>query len=187
MLSSATLFPIVTVEEVERDVVNDLFVRWQHPLGMCERPFGHNSHVLIANGEIVAATHTASIVSPTVQVEWDNEGDPISAVRKQTVELARIGRADGAPWAMRVMLRLWRETIARQEWPHWPVKYAISYSIPGYNGNVYRFDGWTKVKDCKRSSPGKGSTWAKGSATDAIGDGKKGLYVYRYPAEEIAA
>lgn len=176
-VASSSLFPIVTVEEVERDVVNDLFVRWQHPLGAVERPFGHRSHVLLAHGEVVAATHMASTVSSTVN-GW---------ARKQVVELARIGRADDAPWAMRVMLRLWREAIARQAWSYWPVDHAVSYSIPGYEGNVYRFDGWTKIKDCKPASPGKGSTWAKPSITDAIGDGIKGLWAYSYPSEEAVA
>lgn len=45
-----------------------------------------------------------------------------------------------------------------------------------------RFDGWTKVRTVKKSSPGKGSTWAKPSATDSIGDGIKTLWIYRYEA-----
>lgn len=167
---SSSLLPIVSVEEVDRDTVNALFEEWRHPLGACKRPFGHFSHVLLTHGQVVAATHTASIVSPTVE----------GYGRKRVVELARIGRADSAPWAMRVMLRLWREAIAQQVWHYWTVEAAVSYSIPGYSGNVYRFDGWTKVKDCRPARPGKSSHWAKGSATDAIGDGKKGLWMYHY-------
>lgn len=181
MLTSNTLFPIVMVEEVERDVVNALFVEWDHPLGPCKRPFGHSSHVLLSHGRVVAATHMASTVSATLDLLSDD------FKRKQLVELARIGRADDAPWAMRVMLRLWRESIARQEWGHWSVEAVVSYSLPGYSGDIYRFDGWTKVRDVKRASPGKGSTWSKPSATDAMGDGKKGLWTYIYPTEEVAA
>lgn len=174
-----SLLPLMAVEEVDRDLVNDLFVQWAHPLGACERPFGHMSHVLYVEGVPVAATHATSTVSSVIE----------RYTRKQTVELARIGRSDEAAWAMRPMLRLWRAGLAQSQWGprYWPVDAAISYAIPGKLGDIYRFDGWRFVKFCKKASPGKGSTWAKGSATDAIGDGKKGLWIYDYKPIAAAA
>lgn len=175
----------MVVEEVERDLANELFLQWAHPLGACERPFAHMSHVLYVEGLPVAATHATSIVSPTVD----------RYKRKDTVELARIARADEAPWAMRPMLRLWRAGIAQSQWTTrrrgkgstGPLKAAVSYAMPGKLGDIYRFDGWRFVKFCKKASPGKGSTWAKGSATDDIDDGKKGLWIYDYQPIEAAA
>ncbi len=178
--SEVSLFPLMSVVEVDRDLANDLFVRWAHPLGACERLFGHMSHVLYVGDEPVAATHATSIVSPTVERYKRNE----------VVELARIARSDDAPWAMRPMLRLWRAGIAQSQWtppkggPS-QAKAAVSYAMPGKLGDIYRFDGWRFVKFCKKASPGKGSTWAKGSATDDIADGKKGLWIYDY--EPIAS
>lgn len=93
------------------------------------------------------------------------------------LELARIARAPSSPWAMRVMLRLWREALAPL-WSHWTPELLASYSLPGTTGDTYRFDGWVKARDVKPSKPGKGSTWAKPSASDEIADGRKGLWFW---------
>lgn len=168
------LLPVLGVCDVPLAEANDLLVEWAHPLGRCERPFGSMAHVMHVDGEPVAVTVAASTVSSTV------EGYP----RKALVELARIGRAADAPWAMRPMLRLWRAVLAHR-WSYWPIKAAVSYAIPGKVGDIYRFDGWERVKVCKPSSPGQGSTWSKPSATDAIGDGRKTLWMYRYDLKEL--
>lgn len=83
------------------------------------------------------------------------------------------------PWANRVMIRLWRETLA-QLWPCWPVKAAVSYSHNGmHTGDLYRFDGWARWKTDAGSSGG--GTWGRvRSNTDAV-YGKKTLWGWRYP------
>lgn len=177
MSAVAELFPAtpsVSIEAIDKADANRLLVAWEHPLGACERPFGQDFHVMIAKGRAAAVTVTTSTVSSTLR---DEQG--VTWPRKQMVELARIARSPEDRWAMRPMLRLWREVLAH-EWTHWPFGLAASYALPGTSGNIYRFDGWTKVREVKRSSPGKGSTWAKPSATDVIGDGRKTLWIYRY-------
>lgn len=162
----------MAVEEIDLDDANQLLTDWKHPLGACNRPFGIMSHALLIDGHAVAVTVAASTVSPTVD----------TYVRKETVELARIGRAPWVPWVMRPMLRLWRADLAHR-WTHWPVRAAVSYAIPGTLGDIYRFDGWRRVKVCKPARPGKSSTWSNPSAADQIGDGKKTLWIFDYPQE----
>lgn len=179
MSAVAELFPAapsMSIEAIDKADANRLFVAWGHPLGACERPFGQEFHVMLAKGRAVAATATTSTVSSTLT---DEKGKRWG--RKQMVELARIARSPEDRWAMRPMLRLWREVLVN-EWVHWPVQLAASYALPGTSGDIYRFDGWTKVRTVKKSSPGKGSTWAKPSATDTIGNGIKTLWIYRYLA-----
>jgi hypothetical protein len=166
----------VAVIALTRGQANDCLTRWEHSLGPCDRPFEQNQHGLVVAGDIIAVTTTASIVSPTLTDEREHVWN-----RSQVVELARICAVKR--WATRPMLRLWREVLAF-EWESWPVQAAFSYATPGKRGDIYRFDGWTRVRQVKKASPGKGSTWATGSATDAIGDGKKTLWTYRYPQEE---
>ena len=67
-------------------------------------------------------------------------------------------------------------------WKHWPVDMAVSYATPGKKGDIYRFDGWTFVRRVGQANPGATSTWSKPSQTDLIGDGIKGLWVYRFNA-----
>lgn len=171
-----TLFPTgpVGVEALSRADANRLLDRWGHALGGCNRPFGQDHWALRVGCQPVAVAVTASLVSPTITDEngtiWP---------RHQAVELARIARHPDEPWTLRVMLRLWREVLAH-EWAHWSPKIAVSYALPGRTGDLYRFDGWTRVRQVKRSSPGAGSTWSKPSASDDVGDGRKTLWVYRW-------
>lgn len=175
LLDPLSVLPVMTVVDIELAHANELLVRWEHPLGACNRPFGSMSHALCVEGEPVAVTVAASTVSSTVA----------GFTRKQVVELARIGRGLDAPWAMRPMVRLWRAVLAHR-WSYWPVQAAISYAIPGTPGDIYRFDGWERVKTVKRSSPGRNSTWSKPSASDEIGDGIKTLWRFVYPQEAVA-
>ncbi len=164
---------VVRVESVDRRSCNELLTEWAHPLGPCDRPFGQDHWVLIVDRRPVALAVSASIVSPTVRddsnVQWP---------RNRTLELARLARHPDEPWSLRVMLRLWREALAPQ-WSHWKPGLLISYALPGTRGDLYRFDGWTKVRQVKRSSPGASSTWSNPSPSDGIGDGRKTLWVYR--------
>lgn len=161
-----SLFPVVAGEEVDVDQANDLLVAWAHPLGACERPFEQRAHVLRVEQVPVAVTVTASPVSSTCG------GDP----RFGLVELARIARHPDERWAMRPMLRLWREVFAHQ-WGSWPVVAAVSYSLPGYRGDIYRWDGWELVCEARPSSGG--GTWSNEPEVNKL-PGKKKLWRYRY-------
>lgn len=176
MRPAAELFPPLSVEPVDRVEADRLLSEWDHPLGPCNRPFGQDHHVLLVRGRAVALTVTASTVSPTIR-----DANDVTWPRNAIVELARITRHPDERWAMRPMLRLWREVLAH-EWTHWPVHLAASYALPGTTGNLYRFDGWTRVRTVKKSSTGKSSTWGKPSASDAIADGRKTLWIFRYRA-----
>jgi hypothetical protein len=171
---TAQLFPLVSIESADvDDVVNPLLDRWAHPLGACRRPFRQEGHVMYVHGEIIGATVTASTVSATCA----------GRSRKSVVELARIARHPDRRWVIRPLLRFWREAIA-PAWPCWPVEAAVSYALPGYEGGIYRFDGWTRVGEV-RPSPG-GGTWSNKPKVNDIGEpgAKKTLWLYEYHAED---
>lgn len=176
MIVTSLLGEPVAVVEIDRKEAAALCIEWEHPLGGCDRPFGQDQWALCVEGAPVACAITASIVSPTLRDETDRTWGRVGVA-----ELARIARAPGAPWSMRVMLRLWREVLVHR-WSHWPVEMAVTYQLPGTSGHLYGFDGWTRVRSVKKASPGRGSTWAKPSATDSIADGEKTLWVYHYEA-----
>jgi hypothetical protein len=165
---TATMFPTLAVEQVDVAEVNRYLAAWAHPLGPCRRPFGNEAHLMLLDGRPVAATISSSIVSPTVA------GHP----RRDVVELARIARDPATRWVMRPMLRIWRAHLAPQ-WSYWPVRVAVSYALPGYSGDIYRFDGWRRVGPVKRS--GGGGNWSRRpKVNDLAGD--KTLWLFEYEA-----
>lgn len=166
------MWPLMGVREATKNEANDLLVKWEHPLGPCNRPFGQRCYVFELGDAPVATATSASTVSST------SAGMP----RRQIVELARIARHPDHPLILRVMLRLWRVYLA-QTWPYWPVSAAVSYAMPGTPGDLYRFDGWERVGPVKRS--GGGGTWTSTDPKVArIADGVKTLWIYRYETEE---
>lgn len=167
---------MVSLESADNAEVNDLLVRWKHPLGACERPFRQDAHVLYVHGEIVGLTVTASTVSATCA----------GLGRFDVVELARISRHPDHRWVLRPLLRLWREAIA-PKWPLWSIEAAVSYSLPGYSGDIYRFDGWRCVGEVKPSAGG--GTWSSAPKVNEIGPpgSKKKLWIYEYPRAVSAA
>lgn len=175
VLVSSTLIPTVAVEEIEVDDANRLLVEWQHNLGPCNRPFGQQAFALHIDGHPISVALSASMVSKHVS---DIEGN-IVATRGETVELARLASAE--PWATRVMIRLWREVHAHA-WPYWPVWKAISYHQNNrHTGDVYRFDGWEKIR-CDSGSSGGGAWSRKRYASDEA-HGKKTLWLWRYDTD----
>lgn len=168
MSSQPRLFemPIVGLYQMDVEVANRLLVEWDHKLGACERPFHQEAFALELSGEPIAVAISASIVN----------GPVAGFERQETVELARMGAR--VRWANRVMLRLWRESCA-QLWPCWPVKAAISYSKNSmHSGNLYRFDGWEKVReDC--GSSGGGTYSRRRHPTEAV-HGSKTLWLWRF-------
>lgn len=141
---------------------------------MFNRPFGYQAWGMAIDGQAVAVAVSASTVGAT----------SAGYKRAQVVDLARIARHPDHPGVMRVMLRLWRDYLARR-WDYWPVHAAVSYGLPGKAGNLYRFDGWRKVGPCR---PWAGAaTWSNPSRANAIADGVKTLWVYEYPDRACAA
>jgi len=156
----AGLYPTTVAE------ANAFLERIGHRLGPVHRPFRQEAYALEVDGEAVAIAVSASIVN----------GPVAGYGRDEVVELARLGATER--WANRVMLRLWREACAPR-WASWPVRAAVSYSHNAmHRGDLYRFDGWEKVRDDAGSSGG--GTWGRTRKnTDAV-YGRKTLWVWRY-------
>lgn len=159
--------PAVGLYDLDLDDANRLLVEWGHKLGPCERPFRSEAFALELHGEPISVAISASTVSETA-AGFD---------RVQLVELARL--AARVRWANRVMIRLWREVCA-PKWPCWPVRAAVSYSHNAmHSGNLFRFDGWEKVReDCGSSG---GGTWSKPRAEGDAVRGSKTLWLWRFP------
>jgi hypothetical protein len=160
--------PLVALTVLPVETANRLLVEWGHRLGPCHRPFTQQAFSLELEDEPISVAISASAVSATVA----------GYGRGQVVECARLCSRPDAAWATRVMLRLWREVCARR-WPDWDVLAAISYSHNAmHRGDLYRFDGWERVRDdC--GSTGGGAWSRKRYATDVV-HGAKTLWLWRY-------
>jgi hypothetical protein len=146
-LFDRTMFPLVTFEEIPHYMADEALVKWEHWLGGCNRPFGRQSFGLFVMNKLVSVAVSASTVNERCG----------GMSRFDVVELARQCSDPAHKWATRVMVRLWRE-LAPQSWPHWPVKVCVSYSNAlRHSGDIYRFDGWTRVADVKGGNASK--TW----------------------------
>lgn len=163
---------------ITRDQANELITAFGHPLGEFARPFGYQAWGLAIDGEAVAVAVSGSTIGAT----------SAGYQRDQVVDLARIARHPNHPGIMRVMLRLWRDYLGPR-WDYWdtPVRAAVSYALPGKEGNLYRFDGWNFHGYCKPWAGG--GTWSNPSKANDMHDGVKKLYYYEYPsaARDIAA
>jgi hypothetical protein len=151
---------------------NTLLEAWEHPLGAYKRPFGYQAWGMAVDGQPVSVVVSGSTVSATVR----EKGGRVWK-RRELVELARIARAPDHPGVMRAMLRLWRDYLACR-WTYWPVKAAVSYALPGREGNLYRFDGF--AYHGTRKPWGGSATWSNPSVANGIGDGHKRLFIYEY-------
>lgn len=159
----------VTFGECDQADSNRLLIDWQHSLGPCLRPYGIEPWLLEVAGAPVAVAVGATTVSATCG-DWK---------RTEVVELARLCTDPANRWATRVALRLWRE-VAAQRWPHWPVRAAMSYSQNDrHDGRIYRFDGWTRVRDNVGTTTG-GGQWTKTRGEDHPAAGSKSLWEWRY-------
>ena len=159
----------VFFSEITVDKANELLEAFGHPLGPYDRPYGSQAWGLAIDGQAVAVAVSGSTVGAT----------SAGFNRTQVVELARIARHPDHPGIMRVMLRLWRDYLAGR-WVYWPVQAAVSYALPGKEGNLYRFDGWAFHGYCRPWAGG--GTWSNPSRANAMVDGVKKLYYYEYPA-----
>jgi hypothetical protein len=162
--------PMLGLVPYQIDDANRLLVEWEHKLGACERPFRSEAFALELDGRPVAIAISASVVSNSVA----------GYKRQEVVELARLGRSPDAPWVLRVMLRIWREVCAPR-WVCWPVRAAISYHKQAWHsGDIYRFDGWERVRDDCGSSGG--GAWSRQRYAGDPARGRKTLWVWRYTA-----
>jgi hypothetical protein len=167
-LSLAT--PAAGYVETDPDAANALLTAWGHYLGRCDRPFGSQAWRLDVVGEPVSIAVSASTVSPTVA----------GYQRGQVVELARLCTRPGYRWATRVALRLWRE-IGAPAWPYWDVAAAVAYSSnERHEGDIYRFDGWTRVTDRAGAPNGPNATWSKQRPEGHPARGAKSLWLWKY-------
>ncbi len=164
--------------KITKGQANDLITAFGHPLGEYNRSFGYQAWGLAIDRQAVAVAVSGSTVGAT----------SAGYTRYQVVDLARIARHPDHPGIMRVMLRLWRDYLGPR-WDYWdaPVRAAVSYALPGKEGNLYRFDGWKFYGYCKPWAGG--GTWSKPSKANEMGDGVKKLYYYEYPsaARDLAA
>lgn len=162
-----SLFPMATFERIDPSHADELYERWQHYLGPCDRPFGRQDFGFLLGGQAVSVATSASTVSATCA----------GLSRFEVIELARIATHPAYRWATRVTLRLWRE-LAPTEWAarnheHWPsIRAVVSYSNETrHKGDIYRFDGWRKV-GIQRGSTGGGTYTSKQPRED------KALWIY---------
>jgi hypothetical protein len=157
---------LVRLDVVDIGQANELLVRWGHRLGPVHRPFRQEAYALAVDRRIVAVATSGSAHGARVA----------GYERTELVELTRLCADPEHRWATRVMLRLWREVCARR-WACWPVRAAVSYSHNAHHrGDVYRFDGWTKVRD---DAGGRGVK-DHGRERPAVYEGAKTLWLWRY-------
>jgi hypothetical protein len=129
--------PIAHIEQIENGDADRALVDWGHRMGPCHRPIGILvAHGLFAHGDLVAVTVTSGLVRETCA----------GLSRDEAIELARL--CSSTPALCRPMLRLWREFI----FPCFGKPWAVSYQDEAlHSGNIYRFDGWTVLKENQRS------------------------------------
>lgn len=142
------MFPLVAFDLIPNDIADIALVEWGHWLGDCNRPFGRQSFGLTLEGQLIAVAVSASTVNETCG----------GYHRKDCVELARLCSHPAHRDVTRVALRLWRK-VAPLAWArkYWPVKALVSYANAiRHKGDIYRFDGWTKVADVPGGVAGGG-------------------------------
>jgi hypothetical protein len=173
--------PTVAFYEVELDEAVERLIAWRHPLHLdgepFSRPFGRVAFVMEDRGRVAAAVVLASTINASVSKDHGLH-------RYNTVDLARIARSPDRRdrRCLRAVLRITVEYLAPfwlERYPRWSELAAVSStSLPGTPGQMYRFDGWERLRQSKGP---KGGGWQKPSAANQIADGARGLWAYRYP------
>lgn len=157
------MFPIAHFDLIENSLADEKLVAWGHWLGGCNRPFGRQSFGLYVEEQLLAVAVSASTVNARCG----------GLDRQDVVELARLCADPGNRDLTRVALRLWRK-VAGPCWSrrYWPVKALVSYAnAVRHKGDIYRFDGWTKVADVRGGKAG--GNWTRGKTYEA-----KAVWVY---------
>lgn len=165
--------PPIEVRQLKRKQSNVLTGAW-HDLGAETRLFSYTAFGLYVLDEPIAVATAGTTVNASVE-------QSAGLNRVNTIELTRICRSSAphAKGVLRAMLRLWRDFLAV---PYWAFRTdvekraLVTYSMPGKKGgNLYRFDGWVRLRDC-RPWHGNG-TWQNGSRVGT----PEGLWVYWLP------
>jgi hypothetical protein len=139
------LISIASFGLCEHDEASDALTRWKHFLGPCDRPFGMISYGLWWESDLVGVAISASTVN----------GACGGYERKEVVELARLCCHPQYRDLSRVILRLWRKAAFTDWEKYWPVTAYVSYANAiRHTGNLYRFDGWTKIADVRGGTAG---------------------------------
>lgn len=145
------MFPLVTFDLIPNEQADAALIAWGHWLGGCNRPFGRQSFGLEIESELVAVAVSASTVN----------GKCGGYNRQDVVELARLCSHPDHRDLTRVTLRLWR-VMAPITWGRkfWTVRALVSYANASrHTGDIYRFDGWTKVAEVTGGTAG--ATWKR--------------------------
>lgn len=191
------LSPAIAFYEVDVDEATELLIAWRHPLHLPDdehprgrpykRPYGSLAYVMEDHGRRAACVVLASTINASVC-------KPQGLHRYNVVDLARIARSPDRRdrRCLRAVLRISVEYLAPVwlgRFPNWDARSAelcgrpqidavSSTSLPGTPGSIYRFDGWERLRV---STGPKGGGHQKPSAANAIADGARGLWAYRYP------
>lgn len=136
MSARLLLDPLVSFDAINRDELNRCLIAWGHKMGPWDRPnYGREAfHGLRHNGELVAVTAAASLISEKT----------VNLTRDDAFELGRVcaSRRD----LNRVVLRLWREFVFPPMCLVHGWTWVISYQDAAlHSGDLYRFDGWAKL------------------------------------------
>jgi hypothetical protein len=173
--------PLVAFYEIDKTTAVEHLIAWRHPLHLdgedFTRPFGRIAFAMEDRGRHAAVVILASTINASVDKTRGLH-------RYNCVDMARIARSNDRRdrYCLRSVLRITREYLV-QEWaeryPRWSSIAAVtSTSLPGTPGQMYKFDGWEKVRT---STGAKGGGHQRPSAANAIADGARGLWLYRYP------
>lgn len=161
---------IVTLTRAQSNVYVD---RW-HDLGAETRRYGYAAFAMVVFGEVLAVATSGTTASASVDQKT-------GLSRLNTIELTRLCRSPDpkAKGVLRAMLRLYRDFLALGYPPKnsksQPTSALVSYSLPGkLGGDLYRCDGWYRLRDCKPW--GGGGTWSTGSRV--AGGGPEALWIY---------
>jgi hypothetical protein len=140
--------PPICIRLLERAAANPYLARW-HDLGAETRPYGRQAFGLYFLDELLAIATSGTTVSAGVDRD-------LGLARTNTIELTRLCRSPEprARGLLRAMLRLWRDLLATAYPPNnsaaAPTDALVSYSLPNkHGGDLYRFDGWLRLRDCK--------------------------------------
>ncbi len=182
--------PIIGWWEIDKHEAVRLLIGWKHKLHEngepYERPFGSMFFRMDVMGRPAAVVAIASTCN-----KWVSKKHGIT--RYDAVDLARICRSPDRrdTYCLRAVLRLSREYLAPLYPQRYPKKWSVlkavcansmprtdEAEIDGTTG-MYRFDGFELI----RVTGGKGGGGKRGKPSKVahIGNGKRGLWLYRYP------
>ena len=138
-MTALLIDPLVSLDLIERPVLNAMLVEWHHQHGPIERPI-FKSPVDVGlrhQGRLVAVIACDTLIRTTQGFS-----------RSQACEVSRVCAA--APGMCSSALRLWRHFVYPTIVAAWGTPWVISYQdATRHEGNLYRRDGWALI-GCSR-------------------------------------